>query len=68
MHRFALEELKKWASRPDHKPLVLRGARQVGKSYLANMLAAEFFETIAVINFEQAPEMADLFNLSLIHI
>ena len=45
MYRFALEELKNWISRPDHKPLVLRGARQVGKSYLAHMLADEAFDT-----------------------
>lgn len=62
MYRFALEELKNWASRPDHKPLVLRGARQVGKSYLAVMLAAEVFESIAEINFEQTPETAELFD------
>src|SRR3989339_147494 len=62
MYRFALEELKNWASRPDHKPLVLRGARQVGKSYLATMLADEVFDAIAEINFEQTPEMAELFR------
>ena len=62
MYRFALEELKNWASRPDHKPLVLRGARQVGKSYLATTLADEVFDAIAEINFEQTPEMAELFS------
>ena len=64
MYRVALEELKNWASRPDHKPLVLRGARQVGKSYLATMLAKEDFEAIAAINFEQTPEIAELFSSS----
>lgn len=62
MYRFAIEELKNWVSRSDHKPLVLRGARQVGKSYLVNMLADEAFESIAEINFEQTPEMAELFS------
>ena len=62
MYRFALEELKNWVPRQDHKPLVLRGARQVGKSYLAHMLADESFETLAEINFEQTPEMAELFS------
>ena len=61
MYRFALEELKNWVSRQDRKPLVLRGARQVGKSYLAHMLADECFETLAEINFEQTPEMSELF-------
>ncbi|MDH4202243.1 MAG: ATP-binding protein [Phycisphaerae bacterium] len=62
MYRAALKELKNWVSRPDHKPLVLRGARQVGKSYLAGMLANEVFEAIAEINFEQNPEIAELFS------
>lgn len=62
MYRFALKELKNWVSRQDHKPLVLRGARQVGKSYLAHMLADEAFGGLAEINFEQTPEMAELFN------
>lgn len=62
MYRFAIRDLKDWVSRPDHKPLVLRGARQVGKSYLAHMLADEAFETLAEINFEQTPEMAELFS------
>ncbi len=62
MYRFALTELKNWAARLDHKPLVLRGARQVGKSYLAAMLAEEKFEAIAEINFEQTPEIAELFS------
>jgi predicted AAA+ superfamily ATPase len=58
MYRISLEELKKWVSRPDHKPLVLRGARQVGKSYLAHMLADDAFEGLAEINFEQTPQIA----------
>jgi len=62
MYRFAIRDLKDWVSRPDHKPLVLRGARQVGKSYIAHMLADEAFETLAEINFEQTPEMAELFS------
>lgn len=52
MYRFALTELKNWAARLDHKPLVLRGVRQVGKFSLATKLAKEEFEVIAGINFE----------------
>ena len=66
MYRYAVEELKNWVSRADHKPLVLRGARQVGKSFLANMLADEAFESIAEINFEQTPEMAELFSSQIL--
>ncbi len=62
MYRFALDYLKDWASRTARKPLVLRGARQVGKSYLVRMLAREVFDSIAEINFEQLPDAADLFK------
>ena len=62
MYRFALKSLKEWAKRDVHKPLILRGARQVGKSFLIRMLANEVFETLAEINFEQMPDVAQLFT------
>ena len=34
MYRFAMEELVKWKNRKDRKPLIINGARQVGKTYL----------------------------------
>ena len=37
MYRFAIEFLKSWKEQSDRKPLVIRGARQVGKSSLARM-------------------------------
>jgi len=62
MYRFALDDLKTWAARSARKPLVLRGARQVGKSYLVRMLANEVFDSLAEINFEQTPDVASLFK------
>ncbi len=61
MHRFALDNLRNWASQDTHKPLVLRGARQVGKSYLVKLLAQACFHSLVEINFEQQPDMAELF-------
>lgn len=40
--RNALGQLKEWAARPNHKPLVLRGARQVGKTTLVDQFAQEY--------------------------
>ncbi len=40
--RNALKELKEWASRPNHKPLILRGARQVGKTTLVDQFSKEY--------------------------
>ncbi len=40
--RNALTKLREWAARPGHKPLVLRGARQVGKTTLVNCFAKDY--------------------------
>ena len=61
MKRKALAELLKWRNRAGRKPLVLRGARQVGKSYLARALAEEAFEGILELNFERDASLAGLF-------
>jgi uncharacterized protein len=62
MRRFALDYLKDWKSRASRKPLVVRGARQVGKSYLAHMLAEECFENLLEINLELESDAASLFS------
>lgn len=65
MHRFALDYLSEWKDRPSRKPIVIRGARQVGKSFLVRMLAERCFESIATVNFERDPDLGELFeNLS----
>ncbi|MGA1826567.1 MAG: ATP-binding protein [bacterium] len=51
MYRFALDYLKEWKNRLSRKPLVVRGARQVGKTYLIRELAKEF-DTYIEINLE----------------
>ena len=47
--------LAEWASRSSHKPVLLRGARQVGKSTAVRHLG-ERFENYVEINFEKHPE------------
>ncbi len=61
MHRFALEYLKEWKTRTSRKPLVMRGARQVGKSYLVRMLADQAFGNLLEVNLEAEPDAASLF-------
>ena len=53
--------LLEWASRPSHKPLLLRGARQVGKSTAVRHLA-ENFESFVEINFEKQASFIPLFQ------
>jgi predicted AAA+ superfamily ATPase len=53
--------LLKWSSSSSRKPLLLRGARQVGKSFLVETFAAKHFEHVISINFELSPEFKDCF-------
>ncbi len=62
MHRFAFDYLKEWKTRPSRKPIVIRGARQVGKSFLVREFASECFSSLFEINFERIPEAASLFG------
>ncbi|MDA1088448.1 MAG: AAA family ATPase [Verrucomicrobia bacterium] len=61
MHRSALNYVTEWTRRQNRKPLVIRGARQVGKSFLVRQLAGECFENLVEINFEQMPDVASFF-------
>ncbi len=61
MKRYATDILNEWKKRPNRKPLIVRGARQVGKSTLVRMFAQEYFETIIEVNFEQESWAEDLF-------
>ena len=62
MYRFALEDLNTWRLSPNRKPLVVRGGRQVGKTYLIRLFAKENFENLLEINLERDPEVASLFT------
>ncbi len=53
MYRFAMKFLEDWKQQSGRKPLVIRGARQVGKSSLARMFAKSHFDNIIEINFEE---------------
>lgn len=54
-------ELEKWKDNPRHKPLLLRGARQVGKSSSIRHLGNNFNNFIEV-NFEKRPELKEIFK------
>jgi predicted AAA+ superfamily ATPase len=61
MYRKKVEDLIEWASTSPHKPLIIRGARQVGKSTLVSLFAKEQFFSLLLLNFERNPEFADFF-------
>jgi predicted AAA+ superfamily ATPase len=64
MERKVYSELKNWAVQKTRKPLLLRGARQVGKTYAVRMLGKEF-DNFVEINFEENREAAVFFSSSL---
>lgn len=61
VERSALEALLSWTTRRSRKPIVIRGARQVGKSFLVRMLAERAFDQCLEINLEVDPSAATLF-------
>ena len=62
MNRDAIQFLRDWKNKPSRKPLVIRGARQVGKSYLVRLFSRESFENIVEINLENESDAASFFE------
>lgn len=56
------KDLCAWADWRPRKPLVLRGARQVGKSWLVNSWGIERFDRVVEVNLERRPELASAFS------
>lgn len=52
MRRAAMRKLMEWKAHPGRKPLLVRGARQVGKTWLMKAFGSEAFERTAYINFD----------------
>lgn len=53
--RSAVDRLREWRQRPNHKPLVLRGARQVGKTTLVNAFAKDY-DVYLTLNLEKSAD------------
>ena len=62
MKRFFEEKLKQWKERPNRHPLILRGARQVGKTYLIREFARKNFSYFLELNFEEDVTLIPLFE------
>ncbi len=67
MERKIIRDLIKWKNSPTRKPLILEGARQVGKTYvLQELFAKREYENIAYLNLQNpSPEIAELFDGSI---
>lgn len=62
MERNALAYLADWKLRQQRKPLVIRSARQVGKTELVRIFAREHFDSLIEINFDERPSQKSLFE------
>ena len=53
MNRLVIEKLIKWKNNPEKQPLLIRGARQIGKTYVVREFAKKYFKNYIEINFER---------------
>lgn len=65
MYRLAMEELYKWKANPHRKPLIIEGARQVGKTWLMKEFGGQAYRDVVYINFDANSRMAELFSSDL---
>ena len=65
MYRTAIEKLFKWKESKNRKPLVIEGARQVGKTWLMNEFGKQAYKDVFYINFDSNSIMKDLFSIDL---
>lgn len=62
MNRYAMEELIEWKNRPNRKPLILKGARQVGKTWLMREFGRLHFKKVAYVSFYNNHRMKMVFD------
>lgn len=65
MYRIAIEKLYKWKNSKRRKPLIIEGARQVGKTWLMKEFGKQAYADTVYINFDSNSRMADLFSADL---
>lgn len=62
MYREKIKELEEWKETSDRKPLIIRGARQVGKTWIMKEFGKNNYQNVAYINFDGNERMARLFE------
>lgn len=65
MYRIAIEKLYKWKSNKHRKPLIIEGARQVGKTWLMKEFGRHAYKNTVYINFDSNLRMTNLFSADL---
>lgn len=62
MKRNAILELVQWKNSPERKPMVLRGARQVGKTWLMKEFGQNYYDNYVYFNFDEEDELKSIFE------
>jgi len=65
MYRAAIEDLYRWKAKKNRKPLIVRGARQVGKTWLIKEFGAAAYQSCVYISFDVNRQMRSLFSAGL---
>lgn len=65
MYRYAIEKLDIWKNSKNRKPLIIEGARQVGKTWLMKEFGKKSYSKTIYINFDSNVQMAELFSVDL---
>jgi predicted AAA+ superfamily ATPase len=65
MYRKAMESLIRWKNRPDRQPLILEGARQVGKTWLMKEFGRTTYQRTLYINFDMDARVRELFDRNI---
>jgi len=65
MNRKILNDLINWKEKPKRKPLLLKGARQVGKTYILKHFGEKYFSAVHYINFEEDEMLCKLFEKNI---
>ncbi len=62
MNRKVIEELIKWKNNPERKPMVLKGARQVGKTWIMKEFGSKHYKNYVYLNFDEDEELKSIFE------
>ena len=62
IERDVTQQLLAWKNSSDRKPLIVRGARQIGKSWAVEDFGKQYYEHLAVFNFDRKRELAEVFG------
>ena len=62
LKRNAIQALEAWKTDEDRKPLVLRGARQVGKTWLMKEFGKNHYQSFVYFNFDEEDELKSIFE------